>query len=137
MKKDIVIKKNKAQRVGICVLTVLGILAATILTVYLKQGMVMLLCLPWVLILGVLLCYYETWQIGVGSETIYKKLFFLSCGTYSYSQIKEVTKSRSYTEHEYICVYFADAKRFQFRLEDENADKAIKQICKHRSIRME
>ncbi len=136
MKKDIVIKKNKAQRVGIRVLAILGILAAMILMVYLKQGMVLLLCLPFLLILGMLLCYYETWQIGLGSDIVYKKIFFLKCGTYSYSQIKDVMKSRSYTEHEYVCISFVNGKRFQFRSEDENADKAIKQICKRHSIRM-
>lgn len=137
MKKDIVIKKNRTHRIGIRVLSVLSIGFTVTLTMYMKQGNMILLCLPWLLISGCLLCYYETWQICFNSNAVHKKVFFWNCGTYSYLQMKDVTRSYSYTEHEYICICFADGKYFRFRSEDENADKAIVQICKHRTIRME
>ena len=136
MQKNVVIKKNSAHRMGIRILTVLSTLFAIALTLCMKQGKIMLLFLPLVLILGVLFCYYETWQIGLGSDIVYKKIFFLEFGAYSYSQIKDITKSYSYTDREYVCIRFANGKRVQFCMDDENANKAIRQICRHRSIRM-
>lgn len=137
MRKEIIVQKSRAQRLGIiCVfilLLILSILEIILLYPVYYFGVLSLIgTLP---VLYILL-YYETWQISVSSNKITVKCLFKRTKSYSFSQIVDGYIANSYTLHQYVCLFFYDKRRLQFRMKDENANKALKRIQAHHSLRV-
>lgn len=137
--KKVVVKKNKAQRIGVCILMLVLIIVLCIIVFSVPNSEKCLICLIlspiFFSILGILL-YYQSWQIVFATNQIYKKVFFVTKKIYSYSQITDIVRDESYTEYEHILVTFKDGRKIMFRTTDENAYAAIKILCSHRSIRL-
>lgn len=136
MKKVIVVRKNKAQRAGICVLIVIMICAAAIACM-LWSPFVQTFLLFFLMILPMLfvVLYYETWRVSLGPNKItIKRMFFEK--TYFYYQITDAYVAYSYTQHEHVCLTFSDGKSIRFRSDDENAGIARRRILSHHSIRI-
>ena len=135
MKKEITVRKNIKYRIGMYILFVCIVLFSLFCSVKIDRY-VMLSLLPEVVILFISLMYYETWKICLLPDRICKNIFFLTLGNYSYFDIKNITQNYSYTEGKYIRIIFQNGKSFRFRLEDENADKAIKRILSYHTIQI-
>lgn len=132
--KSIVITKNSTELWGIRIITFVAVVACGWTAYTSHDAMIyLLMCAPAVPLL-LLLLYYETWKIEIAkSGIIYRVL--LHRYSYAYNQLLDVTASYSLTAHSYIKLHFADGKECFFRKEDENAEKAINKICRHKSIR--
>lgn len=137
MKKVIVVKKNKAQRTGICVLLVIMVCAAVIACMlWSPYVQTFLMFIPIILPMFFVLLYYETWQIFLGPDKITIKCMFYRARTYTYYEISDAYIAYSYTLHEHICLTFFDGKKIIIRLEDEDAGLARRRIQSHHSIRI-
>ena len=137
MKKIITVRKNEKYRIGTFLLMItVGILVG-IISITTKSLPITLLTLPWFLVIFILWCYYQTWQIILEQKKIYKKVFFLRFKQYSYFEIKDAVIWHSYTESYSITISFSDGKSMQFRLTDENARIAISRISSCRTVRTE
>ena len=93
--------------------------------------------LPILIPVGIVLplwLYYESWQIVFGTDGITKKVFLSSGRSYYWHQLRSVQHRHSYTEGQQIIMEFTDGKTLVFRLEDQNASKALSKISTHRSI---
>lgn len=135
MKNRVTVRKNRAQRFGLWVLFIFFFAIDVGCTIWLQQFLSALIFLPWILIMFAMLLYYETWQISFLSDTIKTKKFLFYTRSYSYHQIVDVVESYSVTNHGYVAIIFANSKKIRFRLEDENANKAVRIIQSHHSIR--
>lgn len=135
--KKIVVRKNKSQRAGMWFLLVLMI-CAVIAVCFLCSPLDLsfLLFLPIILPAFFMVLYYEIWQVSLISNTITIKRLFFGTKTYSYVQISDAYTAYSYTLHEHICLSFNDGKKIIFRMEDENASIARREIQSHHSIRI-
>ena len=135
MKKEIHIRKNKAERYCLraCLLSI--IVFAAFSTGYQHQYSLLLIWLPLILAFTLLSFYIESWKIIFSSDCISKKCFFLTRSTHSYAQILDAYQSYSSSNHEYVTLIFIDKKHSFFRLKDENANKALKLLSSHRSVR--
>lgn len=80
--------------------------------------------------------YYEIWQVSFAPNTITIKRLFFGTKTYAYVQISDAYIAYSYTVHKHICLSFTDGKKIRFRMEDENAGIAKREIQSHHSIRI-
>ena len=136
MKKNIIVKKNDKQRMGISLFIMVVGIAVVIMINSTKSLKITIVFLPFVLSLFILWLYYETWRIIFESDKIYKKVFFLRLKRYSYFEIKDAVIWHSYTEYHCITISFSDGNHLQFRLEDKNAKSAINRICSFRSVRI-
>lgn len=142
MNEDICVKRNKKHRTAIRLLTVCFVIITTLLILAAKQVAtkqawiyIVVLCIFMNLLLFVLLWYYETWTLIFTRKTI-KRILFFSTDTYLYSQIQRITLSYSYTERYNVRIIFLNEKSLRFRLEDENANKAVSRLKKHSSIQI-
>lgn len=138
MKTAITVRKNKNRRIGICIFTVcfLSIVGFLIVCAKNAYGYIALLCTPLVLLSVVLLLYFETWEITFFSDRIIKKSFLFTMGSYSYYQIKDITVSHSFTEYSHIIIALINGKTISFRIDDDNANKAMARLSSHHSIRI-
>lgn len=137
MGKEIIVRKNRAQRLGIiCVFMLMLILSLLAIILFYPVYYFGVLSLIGTLPILYILLYYETWQISISSNKITMKCLFKRTKSYSFSQIVDGYIANSYTLHQYVCLLFYDKRRLQFRMEDENAKKALKGIQAHRSIRV-
>lgn len=137
MKKTVTVRKCKKHRYAVYVFTVLSAIIPIIVVFSLHDTLAAFpFCFPFLLFAAMAL-YYKTWQIHFGADKIEKKAFFISLGSYPYAQLKEAVKGYYYSENGYcIRMYFANGKKMQFRLVDENAAQAEKQLQKHCSLRI-
>lgn len=131
------VKKNKNHIYAVRFFASIFIITALMLFVYSKFNYIIVLCLGVGLGFPIitLLIYYEVWKISFFPNKICVVSLFFKRKEYSYAQIRDVVRGYSYTERFYIRITFDDGKSIQFRLEDENAQKAIKKIISHRPIR--
>lgn len=137
MKKAIVVRKNKAQKVCIWFLLVLVICAAvTVCLLWAPFVQSIFLFLPIILPVLFMALYYETWQVSFGLSEITVNCLFFAQKIYYYRQISDVYIAYSYTLHEHICLSFSDGKKIILRMEDENTGKAKRVIQSHHSIRI-
>jgi hypothetical protein len=83
--------------------------------------------------IALLLFYFESWALIFGEKEIQGRSWG-HLRSYAWTEIQEVTSFRSATEGPYVSIRFRDGKKFRFRLEDENAVKAVALIMKHTSI---
>ena len=136
MKNTVTVKKCKSHRVGICVFSACMVAVTTILVFLLHTVAAILFYIPILMIVLPVTLYYTTWQIHFGKTEIEKKVFFRKTKCYSYAQLREVVKGYYISERDdCIRMHFSDGKKMQFRLNDENAAKAEKQLQKHRSFK--
>ena len=77
-----------------------------------------------------------TWNIRFEDKTIVKSAFFADLSKFSYSALRDVVK-RYYTSERNFTIrrHFTNGKTLQFRMDDENAEKAVKVLQKHCSIK--
>lgn len=135
MKKTVIVKKCKAHRVGVGV--IFGVLAAvvTVCVLYLGTVAAVLLYVPLLLIAVPVISYFFTWQIRFSRQEIIKKVFFKK-KSYPYSQLQEAVKNYRVSERgPCVRMVFADGETLVFRMDDENAAQAVKELQRHRSIK--
>lgn len=135
--KKITVRKNGCHRAGIWMIS-LVFLFITIVLLFCTHSswlIVSVSCTPWLLVLVALVFYYETWTISFCSNEIRQKCLFIET-KHTYSQIKDVTISYSYTDHAYVSIFFVDGSTLRFRMKDKNAESALAKIRSHHSIRI-
>ena len=138
MKKGIVVRKCKAHRVFLSVFAAFVWIAITISAISWNDPAVLLFNLPILLIIASMAIYFFTWQLHFDENQVQKRVFFRKVKTYSYAQLREV-KRRYYTSENNFCVYmiFSDGKSIKFRMNDDRAQTAVKELQRHRSIKAE
>lgn len=140
MKKQIVVRKRKNHRIGIWVFYVAFIIVLLGYVIFiadlaeLEPGVSITYFTVPVIMLMPLPLHYVSWQITLNANGIYKRLFWITMGSHSWTQVMEVRTTFSYTEQEVISILFKDGKTLRFRMICENADKARKMILTHSSI---
>ncbi len=75
MNKTITVRKNEKYRIGISLFMIATGILFGIIIISTKSLPITLLVLPWFLLIFILWCYYETWQIIFEQKKIYKKVF--------------------------------------------------------------
>ena len=140
MNQDVCVKRNKKHRILLRLLTICHSIATIILVVASKQItteqawiLIAVLCVGINLSAFSILCYFETWTLIVTQSGIKRKCF-LSNAAFSYSQIKCITLSYSYTERYIVNIRIVNGQTLRFRFEDENANKAVTKLKRHTSI---
>lgn len=138
MKKGITVRKCKSHRAIIGVFSAVVVCLIVICVVYLNTPVALLLFLPILPIVTPMVLYYFTWQLHFDDKYIWKRVFFRETKKYSYAEFREV-KRRYYTSENNFCVimYFSDGRRIKFRMDDDGAGKAVKELQRHRSIKSE
>lgn len=135
-KKAIVLKKCKNHRVGIVAFSVAMLAVLTVCVIALRSATAMLLYIPILVILAPLTLYYLSWNIRLEEKVIVKSVFFRETNRFSYSMLREVVKRYYISERDFtIRMHFVNGKTLQFRMDDESADKAMKKLQKHCSIK--
>ena len=135
MKKTVVVKKNKGRRNGVLFLAIalsIWILILCLQNAYMEFAV---LCVLIALAVSVILLYFETWMVSFSSDRITKKVFFLTVVNVSYAQIMDVEVAHSCTEYIHVRINTLNGKRVIFRMDDENANKALRRITSHCSVR--
>ena len=136
-KKAIVVRKCKSHRIGIAVFAILILVILTVCVLSLHSAAALLLYIPPLVIFAPLTLYYLTWNIQFEEKTIVKRVFFTEISRCSYSAIREVVKRYYTSERNFtIRMHFTNGKTLQFRMDDENAEKAVKVLQKHCSIKI-
>ena len=136
MKKVIIVRKCKTYRVFLAVFAAIVLVAITICAISLNDPAVLLLSLPILVIIAPMAIYYFSWQLHFDENQVQNRVFLRKLKTYSYAQLREV-KRRYYTSENNFCVcmVFSDGKSIKFRMDDDGAESAIKELQRHRSIR--
>ena len=138
MKKRIVVRKCKVNRVFLAVFVAIVLATITICAISLNDPAVLLLSLPVLVIIAPMAIYFFSWQLHFDENQVQKRVFFRKVKTYSYAQLREV-KRRYYTSENNFCVcmVFSDGKSIKFRMDDDGAELAVKELQRHRSIKAE
>ena len=138
MKKRIVVRKCKAHRVFLAVFVAIVLATITICVISLNDPAVFLLSLPVLVIIAPMAIYFFSWQLFFDENQVQKRVFFRKVKTYSYAQLREV-KRKFYTSENNFCVYMilSDGKTIKFRMDDDGAELAVKELQRHRSIKAE
>ena len=132
----VVVRKCKSHRAGIAVFAILMFAILTIIILSLHSAAALLLYIPPMIILMPLTLYYLTWNIRFEEKVIVKRVFFVEISRCSYSMLCEVVKRYYTSERNFtIRMHFLNKKTIQFRMDDENAEKAVKVLQKHCSIK--
>ena len=135
-KKAIVVRKCKSHRAGIAVFAILMFVILTVIILSLHSAAALLLYIPPMIILIPLTLYYLTWNIRFEENVIVKSVFFAEISRFSYFALREVVKRYYTSERNFtIRMHFVNKKIVQFRMDDENAEKAVKVLQKHCSIK--
>ena len=136
-KKAIVVRKCKSHRTGIAVFAILMFVILTVIILSLHSAAALLLYIPPMIILIPLTLYYLTWNIRFEENVIVKSVFFAEISRCSYSMLREVVKRYYTSERNFtIRMHFTNGKTLQFRMDDENAEKAVKALLKYCSIKI-
>ena len=136
MKKEIIVRKSRGRRLGLVV--IFAVMASLcVLSIVLLYPLYHFGCLSLIGILPLLcvLLYYETWRVSINHKNITISYLGRHITSYSYYQIKDAYITNSYTLHQHICLTFFDNKKLIIRMDDENANKAVKIIQSHCSLR--
>ena len=135
-KKAVVVRKCKSHRAGIAVFAILMFVILTVIILSLHSAAALLLYIPPMIILVPLTLYYLTWNIRFEENVIVKSVFFAEISRFSYFALREVVKRYYTSERNFtIRMHFLNKKAIQFRMDDENAEKAVKVLQKHCSIK--
>lgn len=138
MKKGIIVRKCKTHRMFFAIFAAIVLFAITISAISLNDPAVLLFNIPILAIIAPMAIYFFTWQLHFDENQVQKRVFFRKVKTYSYAQLREV-KHRYYASENNFCVYmiFSDGKTIKFRMDDEGAELAVKELQRHRSIKTE
>lgn len=131
----VVVRKKKTEKFGIWTLAALVLAIAIVCTVWSQQYILLLVFFPWILLSLCVLLYYETWKICFFADRIQTSVFIFHSRNYSYNSIIDAVKSYSFTDRSYVTIIFNNGCRIRFRLEDQNANKAVRKIQSHHSLR--
>jgi hypothetical protein len=133
-KLNITVRKQKTHRYTIRFFTVLFALVPLIILLGSQQALLAAVGgLPFLLFLPVTV-YYETWQLRLTQNTIERSIFGKT-KSYSYPQLQQAVKSYATSKSALvISMRFQDGITWQFRIDDENGEKAESQLQKHCSI---
>ena len=135
MKKPVIVKKNKAHRVGITAFGVAVLLLVTVCVLTVKTAVAYMMYIPILFIYLPIVIYYLSWQIRFDKTGIIKSVFFVKQRCYSFDMLKKTERRYYASEHNHIvCMYFADGKTVRIRRDDENYESAVKELLKHNSI---
>ena len=136
MKQTVTVRKCKSYRwMFRFLMLIVAILPIWSLISFHDSLLVLVGCLP-VLLISPMAIYYETWQITFSEKGIATKVFFSNGKTFSYSQLYKVTESFYHSENNTcIRMHFKNGKILQFRMDDDGAYKAEKELLKHCSIK--
>ena len=135
-KMTIVVRKCKNHRIGVAVFAILMFVILTVIILSLHSAVALLLYIPPMIILVPLALYFLTWNIRFEEKVIVKYVFFVEISRCPYSMLREVVKRYYTSERNFtIRMHFLNKKTMQFRMDDENAGKAVKVLQKHRSIK--
>ena len=134
--KPIVVKKCKSHRAGIAVLAILMLVILAVCVWLFHSAAALLFYIPPLVIFAPLTLYFLTWNIRFEEKAIVKCVFFMEISRFSYASLREVVKRYYSSERNFtIRMYFTNGKALQFRMDDENAEKAVKVLQKHCSIK--
>lgn len=136
MKETITVRKNIHER-GLVRWSCIVYLISVIVLVFMANQSwfpILIVCMIPLVWMLVLLIHFETWKITFSKSYICKSSFF-SKQKHSYISIRYAQTGWSYTERKYIMIVFDDGKKITFRMNDENAKKAIIKILRYCSIR--
>ena len=131
--EELVVKKQKSHRILIRCLAALGCTVFLFLLCVHQDPLLSILVLMTQLPIVLLLFYFENWAIVFFGKEIQKRCWGHQ-RSYTWTEIQEVAAYRSATEGPFVSIRFRDGKKIRFRLEDENAVKAVALIMKHTSI---
>ena len=136
MKKEVVVRKKRSQRLGVFFVFLLMLTLSIFATVFLYPlyyfGLLSIIgAMPALYIF----LYYEIWCISFSAKEITVKCMFQRTRSYSYSQIVDGYIANSYTMYQHVSLTFCDKRKLRFRMEDENANRALKTIQSHYSLR--
>ena len=135
-KKTIIVKKCKSHRAGIVTFFVLMLVVTTICVFALRTVAAALLYIPVLIILMPMALYYLSWQIRIDKKGITRSVFFRKGKQYTFTMLQNVVKSYYVSERNFtIRMYFLDGKMIQFRMDDENAIQAVRELQRHCSIK--
>lgn len=135
-KEAIVIKKCKSHRIGIAVFSIIMLVFLTVCVLCLHSAAAFLLYILPLVVFAPFVLYFLTWNIRFEEKLIVKSAFFTQISKFTYSSLQEVVK-KYYTSERNVTVrmHFVNGKTLQFRMDDENAEKAVKALQKHCSIK--
>ena len=135
-KKAVVVRKCKSHRAGIAVFAILMFAILTVIILSSHSATALLFYIPPMIILVTLALYFLTWNIRFEEKVIIKHVFFVEISRCSYSMLREVMKRYYTSERNFtIRMHFVNNKTIHFRMDDENAEKAVKVLQKHCSIK--
>ena len=138
MKKGIIVRKCKTHRMFLAVFAAFVWIAITLSAISWNDPVVLLFNLPILVIIAAMAIYFFSWQLHFDENQVQNRVFFRKVKTYSYAQLREV-KRRYYTSENNFCVcmVFSDGKSIKFRMDDDGAELAVKELHRHRSIKTE
>lgn len=130
----ITVRKQKSHRYTIRFFTVLFALFPLIIFLGSQQAVLAAVGgLPFLSFLPVT-AYYETWQLRLTQNTIERSLFGKT-KSYSYPQLQQAVKRYATSKSAVvISMRFQDGTTWPFRIDDENGEKAEKQLQTHCSF---
>lgn len=125
------VKKNKIQRIGLFIYTLLFVILTTIPFVCWKipWELYLLILLPCNLIMIFIYLYHETWCLEFYSDRICKRIFYITVRTYYYNVIHA-----AYTFRGLLVIKFTNNKLY-IPVECDNLSKAIRMIERYHRIR--
>ena len=133
----VIVRKKKAEKFGIRSFCLTLLVIAIVCAVCSQQYILLLAFLPWLLLSLCVLLYYETWKICFFAEKIQTSVFLFRTKSYLYNNIMDAVKSFSLTDRSYVTIVFYSGNKIRFRLEDQNADKTVRKIQSHHSLRID
>lgn len=136
MKKAISVRKSRVLRYWSRCLNV-AILAAMIGTFVWTRELLLaaLILIPMGIGLGVAL-FCETWEMIFDQERIRFRVLFREWGAWSWYEISDAFRGWYTSENHFlITLCFSDGRKLRLRMNDEHADQALKEICRHCSLR--
>ena len=135
-KEMVIVKKCKAHRIGIVMFSIMMLTILMVCVVTMHTPVAILLYIPFLITLSPMALYYLTWQIRFEEKGIVRYVFGRKTRKYSFTMLREVVKSYYVSERNFtVRMHFIDGKVLQFRMDDENAAKAVKILQRHCSIR--
>ena len=136
--KTIVVKKKRSQRLFALSMGVATVLVAVITSLITRISMrMMLLCVAPAFLIGFPLVWYTvTWKLCFDANGITNSVLGFRGKIHGYQEIQDAVCRYSSSDSALIVrIVFADGKSVKFRMNDENALKARKNLLSRHSIR--
>lgn len=135
MKNSVVVRMKYSQRIGVRCISIGMIVTMVVMAICLQEMWVLAFAgLPVVLFSALLLWYCESRCVTFSENSVCKQVFFIKW-RYAYTQIADAVRGYSRSDMDFVRLTFKDGKEIRFRLQDDNAEKALKILCKHRTVR--